>query len=120
MTSTIIAHDEITGKLFTSEGFAAVYGGCGEAGRVEILHDPCCRGEVCLGVAHESQRMQVASLYLSQEAAVTAAVALLAAVAHIQRPAGTDFGSVEEDVSEEAWREGHERATAWVRENVLR
>ena len=112
MPSTIISHDEIRGELFAGEQFA------GDEVTIEIQHDPCCPGEVCFGALHESQHMQVASVYLTQEVAVQAAVALLAAAAHIQRPVGSDFG--ENDGSEESWRASHERAAAWVRENVLR
>lgn len=114
MTSTIIAHDDIAAELTVSASFAAEYDRGGEGVRLEIQHDPCCPGEVCFGVLHDSQRMQVTTLYLAPHAAVAAALALLAGAAHAVR--GESFGDTG-DGREESWRDAHARAMAWVQKH---
>jgi hypothetical protein len=114
-TSNIIAHEEIEGLVYSQVDFAKDFGQYGEQVHLEIQHDPCCPGEICLGVLHDSQRMGVVSLYLDRDRAITTAIALLAAAAHADRPRFfTDESIINE---EEQWRNAHELATTWVREN---
>jgi hypothetical protein len=115
-TSTIIAHEEIEGRVHSQVDFAKDFGKYGEQINVEIQHDPCCPGKVCIGVLHESQRMQVVSLYLNRDRAYSAALALLAAVAHIDHQ--EKFTNGPDDGSEEQWRDAHARAMDWVMDNM--
>lgn len=110
---TLLAHTPITAG-FNSSG--AAYLTDEEAPNVTIQHDPCCPGEVCVGVNAQGIHMDIADLYLSPTAARTMAVALLASAEHAERR--DDFTHGHEDTgTDEQWRDEHARAIEWVRAN---
>lgn len=105
---SIIAHEEIESRFYSTEEF--------ESGPVtlEIQHDPCIPGEVSIGVCVEGQYMYVSRMYLSRDAALSAAFALRAAVMHIDHP---DMFTDESLDNEEQWRDAHAKALKLVMES---
>ena len=107
---TLHAHEPIPAELFVLGGpvndeFDVTVG---------VQHDPCCPGQVCIGVPQEDHDLDVADIDLDRDQAHRTALAILAAVAHIDHPEWMDGRGGGTD---EEWQDAHAEARHWVSEH---